>query len=315
MRAYLRVGLATLSRPRVAQSEKPVTSANPTSTPRLRRLGDQQSFTQYMADIWRRREFVWNIAAGNLRAQHMDTALGQLWHVINPMLLLGVYYLIFGVLIERGPSMGLDNYIGFLAVGIFVYNYCQRSISSGASSIVGNMGLIRSLQFPRAVLPVSAVVQALIAFAPSAIVMLFLLLITGEQPGLGWLMVLPITAVATLFGIGGALITSRLTEQARDIQNVLPYLFRLTFYLSGILYSVDQILASERFVDVADTLRTLFLLNPFYDIVEISRHYLMSSYDVPNVLEMWGALLGITVVTLVVGLVFFRRGEGSYGRG
>ena len=273
----------------------------------LQKLGERQTLHTYVREVWQRREFIWNIAAGNLRSQHMDTALGNLWHVVNPLLLLAVYYLVFGILIDRA-SEDIPNFIGFLAVGIFIFHYCQRSMSSGASSIVGNVGLIRSLQFPRAVLPISAVVQQLLAFGSSVAVMLVLLVITGEPPRLSWLMLIPIVALATLFGIGGALITSRLTDQVRDIQNVLPYIFRLLFYMSGILYSVDRLIDDP-------AIKGVFLLNPFYDIVGIARHYLMTSYDEPDVALMWLAMSAITMITLIVGVVFFRRGEGGYGRG
>lgn len=284
-----------------------MTTPAPTEPPPLRRLGERQSLLEYIRAVWLRREFIWSIAAGNIRSQHLDTTLGNLWHVVNPLLLLGVYYLVFGVLIDRS-SEDIPNFIGFLAVGIFVFNYCQRSISGGANSIVSNVGLIRSLQFPRAVLPISAVLQQLLTFGSSALVMAVLLVATGERPTWGWLMLVPILLLATLFSIGGAFITSRLTDQVRDIQNVLPYIFRLLFYMSGILYSVDRLLDDQR-------LKNLFLLNPFYDIVGIARHYLMTSYDEPDVALMWLSMTAITVVTIAIGIVFFRAGEGTYGRG
>lgn len=273
----------------------------------LRRLGEQESLGNYLRGVWRRREFVWTIAAGNLRAQHLDTTLGNLWHIVNPLLLLGVYYLVFGVIIDRA-SEDVPNFIGFLAVGIFLFSYCQRSISGGASSIVGNVGLIRSLQFPRAILPAAAVLQQLLAFGSGASVMLIMLLVTGERPDFGWFVLVPLVAVATMFSVGGALVTARLTDQVRDIQNVLPYVFRLLFYMSGILYSVDRLITDPR-------LKMVFLLNPFYDIVGIGRHFLMSTYDEPDVGLMVIALIAITGVTLAGGIVFFRKGEGTYGRG
>jgi teichoic acid transport system permease protein len=283
----------------------------PTSTPPpgLTQLGGRQPLRVYARSIWQRREFAWNIALGNLRAQHMDTLLGGVWHVVNPLMLVGVYYLVFGVIIERareGVPEGL--FIPFLAVGIFIYTYVQRSISSGASSIVSNMGLIRSLQFPRALLPLAAVMQQLIAFATTLAVMVVILVAFGEYPTWSWLMLPVVVLVATLFGLGGALITSRLTDQVRDLENVLPYLFRLTFYMSGVLYSVDRWIEDER-------LLFLFVLNPFYDIVGIARHYMMPSWSEPMLPWMWLALLSYTVLALVVGFLFFRAGETRYGRG
>lgn len=281
----------------------------PSVPPELYQIGSSQPLSAYTRSIWHRRQFAWNVAVGNLRAQHLDTVLGGLWHVVNPLMLIGVYYLVFGVIISvarEGVPEG--KFIPFLAVGIFTYTYVQRSISSGASSIVSNVGLIRSLQFPRALLPLSAVLQQLIAFASSLVVMIAVLLLTDESPTLGWLMLPVIVAVATLFGLGGALITSRLTDQVRDLENVLPYLFRLTFYMSGILYSVDRWIDDER-------LRIIFVLNPFYDIVGIARHHMMRSWEEPLIVWMWVALLIYTTVALVLGFLFFRAGETRYGRG
>lgn len=289
----------------------------PSSTPMppgLSRLGDRQPLRAYLSDIWRRREFAWSLATSELRSQHVDTVLGNLWHVMNPLLLIGVYFLIFGLLIDR--DLGSDaDYLSFLAVGIFIYHYCQRSISSGTGSIVSNVGLIRSLQFPRALLPLSAVFQQLLTFGSAVVVMLLILVVRGTPPQLSWLLLLPVVLLATLFSVGGALITSRLTDQVRDIQNVLPYVFRLLFYMSGILYSVDRFIDAERFGDAAEIIRVAFLLNPFYDIVGIARHYLVSGHAEPQIAFMWLAMIAITAVTLAGGIMFFRAGEQDYGRG
>ena len=283
-------------------------TADPSSPPPgLVRLGGKPALRRYLASLWQRREFAWSIAVGNLRSQHLDTALGNLWHVVNPLLLIGVYWLVFGVLLE-GLDRGVDNFVGFLAVGIFVFNYCQRSISSGASSIVSNIGLIRSLQFPRAVLPISAVIQQLLAFGSGIVVMLVMLVATGEPPQLSWFMLAPLVLVATLFSVGGALIAARLTDQIRDVQNVLPYIFRLLFYLSGVLYSVDAFVDDER-------LLRLFLFNPFYDLVSIARHHLMASHEEPLITWMWLVVSTMTVLFVLVGTTFFRAGEKAYGRG
>ena len=289
-------------------------ATSPTPPPGLIRLGGKQPLGAYIASVWRRREFAWNLAVGALRSQHIDTALGNIWHVINPLLLIAVYYLIFGVLIERDLGSGAD-YLSFLAVGIFIYHYCQRSISTGTTSITSNIGLIRSLQFPRALLPLSAVLQQLLAFGSSAAVMLLILMLRGSPPRLGWLMIFPVIMLATLFSIGGALITSRLTDKVRDIQNVLPYVFRLIFYMSGILYSVDRFIDEDQLGEQAELVRTLFLFNPFYDIIGIARHYLMTGHSEPQIVWMWVFMVAITTITLIAGALYFRAGEGEYGRG
>jgi teichoic acid transport system permease protein len=287
---------------------------DPSPPPGLTRLGGRQPLRQYIDDVWRRREFAWSLAVGNLRSQHIDTVLGNVWHVINPLLLIGVYFLVFGVLIARDLGPGAD-YLSFLAVGIFIFHYCQRAITAGTTSIVSNIGLLRSLQFPRTLLPLSAVIQQTLGFGSSVAVMLLLLIARGSYPQLGWLMLVPVVGLATLFSLGGALIMARMTDRVRDVQNLLPYVFRLTFYLSGILYSVDRFADPETLGDRAELVRTLFLLNPFYDIVGIARHYLLANHVEPQIEMMWTAMFVITVVTLVGGILYFRAGESEYGRG
>jgi hypothetical protein len=88
---------------------------------------------------------------GELRSQHMDTTLGNVWHLLNPILLIAVYYLVFDVVLD--VSVGWTTSSRSSRSGVLSYQWAQRSITAGARSITGNEGLIRSLQFPRALLP------------------------------------------------------------------------------------------------------------------------------------------------------------------
>ena len=294
-----------------------------TSTDGLIELGGLPSVREYVASMWARREFATNMAAGELRSQNFDTVLGNVWHVLNPLLLVAVYFLMFGLILNA--SRGTPNFIGFLAVGIFTYTFLQRSAMSGASSIVGNLGLIRSLQFPRAMLPVAAVVKEALAFGSTAFVMVVVVIITEMQAcaaadapavcetftvpiSASWLM-FPVLFLAMLtFGLGAAFFTARLTDHVRDTANVLPYLFRIGFYISGVLYPVD------RFVQ-AEWQRDVFNANPFYAFTTLVRHYLMPTYTTDDVGVLWAWIVGWSVSLFVFGLLFFRARENRYGRG
>ena len=280
--------------------------------PGLIRLGGTPPLVTYLRDIWARREFAFNNAIGELRAQHIDTFLGNVWHLLNPMIMIAVYYLIFGVILT-GVRRGVINFIGYLAVGIFAYQWSTKSISGGAKSIVSNQGLIRSLQFPRALLPASTVLQETIAFLPGVVVMVGVVLLTGEGVSINWLLVLPIFPLQLTFNVGVALIAARAADRFRDLLNLLPYLFRLTFYFSGILYAVDG-----RFHDAFDTnpwIIDLFIANPFYCFISLWRTALMTTQPIQFVDRMWISALLWTALTLVFGLLFFRAGEKDYGRG
>lgn len=276
----------------------------------LIRLGVTPSVGQYLRQVWLRREFAVANATGELRAEHMDTTLGNVWHLLNPMLLIAVYYVVFVVILDA--TRGVENFIGFLSVGIFAYQWATKAITGGARSITGNEGLIRSLQFPRALLPLSAVIKETIAFIPGVAVMVAVVITTGEGVSPSYLLVPIVFALQFLFCLGAALLAARAADVFRDTLNVLPFLFRLVFYGSGILYAVDQ-----RFHGVFEQtwVQVVFVLNPFYCIVSLWRDALMSTQPTSNLGWMWLSMSVWALVLFLVGTLVVRAGEQGYGRG
>lgn len=275
--------------------------------PELVRLGENPPLGTYLRSLWQRREFALSIARGELRSQHVDTALGGVWHLVNPVLLTAVYGLVFGLLLGRLDGRP-DNFLVFLSIGVFAYSYSQRAITSGASAIVNNLGLIRSLQFPRGVLPMASVTRETIAFGWSAAVLVGLMLVTGERPSLMWLVTLPVFALLVVFNVGLAMFIARLTDRTRDIQNVLPFVFRLGFYASGVLFPINRFVDDERLLN-------LFLLNPFFSFLGLIRWALIGDPGIENLLGLWISVLVWTPLALTAGVIYFRGGEKSYGRG
>ncbi len=266
-------------------------------------LGVTPPVRAYLAEIWRRREFATAIAVGEMRSGNMDTVLGNAWHLLNPLLMVGVYYLIFGVIIDT--TRGIDNFIAFLAVGVFSYHYTQKSITSGTNAIVANVGLIRAVSFPRGILPLATVLAQTLTFLPAVAVMLAVALVTGERPTASWALLVPVLLLQALFNLGGTFVAARATDHLRDVKNLLPFLFRILFYLSGVLYSVDAM--------VSDPLhRALFNLNPTYAFITLSRAALLDGSPDPAVLV---SALVWTIVLLCGGFLYFRGGEQTYGRG
>lgn len=267
------------------------------------RLGEKPPLPVYLRALWQRRDFAVTAPLGELRAQNMDTVLGNLWHLLNPVLLVAVYFTIFGLLLDT--SRGVDNFIAFLAVGVFVYQYSQRTTIAAAKSIPSNEGLIRSIHFPRALLPVSTVIGQTLAFMPAVVIMLIVAVATGEQPHVRWLMLAPILVVQVAFNLGAAFVVARLADSFRDVQNILPFLFRLLFYLSGVLYLVEAWVADP-------VLRRLFNANPLYAFVTLARSAILGGPTDP---ELWLSALVWTGAILPVGFAFFRAAEQRYGRG
>jgi teichoic acid transport system permease protein len=272
----------------------------------LRGLDDvarKPSTLEYLREIWARRELAVEIPRNDVLAQHMDTFLGNVWHVLNPLMLMTVYWVIFGVILQT--SRGVDHYIGFLGVGVFVFGYTQRSILHGAASISGNEGLLRSVYFPRAILPVSTVAAETLLFATDVVVMLAVVMLSGA--GIHWTIVFfpLVIAVQLLFNLGAAFVVAPINDQYRDFRQVLPYFFRILMYLSGTMYSV-----AHRYPG-SNRIQHVFEANPMYSFISLARGAVMG---LPTTKGMYISVAAWTTVLLVGGFVLFRSREHTYGR-
>lgn len=276
-----------------------------TDDPRLGALiepGSHGSWRSYLGRLWDRRAYIWHVPWNELRSQQMNTVLGNLWHLFNPLLSIAVYALVFGVLLD--VSRGVEtNFVAFLAVGVFVYGFTQKAALAGAQSIERNQGLVRSINFPRALLPITTVITELLAFVPGVLVILITAMAAEEPPRWTWLLLPLIVVVHAIFNVGIALLAARASSSFGDVKNVLPFVFRLLFYGSGVLYSVETFITDDR-------QRMFFVPNPLYDLIQLYRWAVLDLEIVWTELASLGAW---TVCVTVGGLIWFRQGEATYG--
>ncbi|MFZ8998794.1 MAG: ABC transporter permease [Ilumatobacteraceae bacterium] len=243
----------------------------------------------------------WAAAATEIQARQMTSVLGNLWHLLNPLLQIGVYYLIFGVVlgVDRG-----DDYFAFLSIGLFMFLFTQRATIAGANSIANNKGLLNAFSFPRALLPVTSTLTEMFANIGPFLVMFLIAVLSGVTPDVRWLFFAPLVVVQMVFNIGASLVAARAGSTVRDFSNLLPFVFRILLYGSGVLFDV------ERYVDDA-SYGWIFDLNPVYCVVTLARWSILGG-DFQAGLAV--VLAGWTVAIGVAGLAWFRAGEGNYGR-
>lgn len=269
----------------------------------LTRGGVRPRFWRYLKDIWRHRRFLLTLSSAQSYARHQDNYLGQLWSVLNPLLLAGAYYLIFGLLL--GTDEGTENYVGFLVIGLLLFIYSAGTMSSASKAISGNLNLVRSLRFPRALLPLSVTLTEFIAFLPSVAVILALTLVTGEPITVYWLLFPVALLLILMINSGIALIVARLVHSSRDIRNLVPLVVRLLRYVSGVFFSI-QAYAGEGLVG------TLMLYQPFALVLDIARQALLVETEFRPV--SWLVALGWAILLPMFGMIFFWRAEATYGR-
>jgi teichoic acid transport system permease protein len=264
-------------------------------------LGVHQPVRAYLESVWARRDFAIALAQNDLRSRHMNSLLGQAWYLMNPALNIAIYFLIFGVVLEA--RRGVESYISFLVIGVMFFRFSQNAVINCASCITKNAGLIRSIQFPRALIPISEIIEAVLQFVPTLVLIALVTVIDADAPMWNWLGIPVVLAATVAISLGLGLIAARVGAFLTDLQQILPHFFRIMLYVSGVLFSVDDRISNE-------TIRKLFFLNPFYDIIEGARWAFMGR---PIGERVVFGLTAWSLGSLAVGLVMFKRGEHRFG--
>jgi teichoic acid transport system permease protein len=265
---------------------------------------------RYVVDLWRRRSFIRSFATAKVEAENSRSRLGQFWQVLDPVFTMAIYWFLFGFLL--GGRGSVVNYTGFLAAGVFSFALVRQSITAGSKSISGNLGLVRAIHFPRAVLPLAVVAKQLRVFFVAIPLMLIILLITGEPITWNWLLAIPALLLMTMFSLGMAMIMARVVATVQDVSDVLPYFLRIWGYMSGVMIPIADRLQR---LNVPDWAVFIIEINPGTVYLNVIRDALMGTYDAPGGVANWWMALAWAVVMLPVGFIYFWRAENQYGRG
>jgi teichoic acid transport system permease protein len=275
----------------------------------LSSAGALPSLWQYTKQIWGYRHFITSYANARVASNLGVTHLGSIWQVLTPLFNAAVYYVIFGVILNT--KSGVGNFIAYLCCGVFIYSFTSVVVSNAVQAITSNLGLIRALHFPRASLPISVVLVEVRNLFFSMLVLMTIVLLTGEPVRFHWLLMIPALLVQTLFNTGLAMFVARLGSKVLDVKNLIPFVLRIWMYLSAVLYPV------QRFTDHLHGWKLHVIeANPLLVYIELIRHALIANVKLAGPpLLLWVEALIWAVVVLVIGYTYFWRGEKGYGRG
>ena len=252
---------------------------------------------RYWKSLWSRRTFVAEYSRSELREQHFDSVFGQMWLVLNPLLLSGVYF--FLIIIISGSSD--KTRYAHLTATLFLFYLVANSLTGGVKSVTAGQRLILNTAFPRIMLPLSAVVIAIFKFLPTMAVFLVMRTILGLPFDVEMLWAVPVLLIAILLALGLAIAISCVNVYFRDIASFLPYLTRTLLYLSPILYEA---------VDLKPKLKTIELFNPLFPLLDSWSRALVHG-QVPlmsNLLISLAWAVGI----FIIGTYFFLSREREF---
>ena len=192
----------------------------------------------YARELWRRREFAFELSRTTLRAQHFETAFGKLWLVLNPMLLAFVYFVLVDILRHGHRPHG---YFAHLVAGIFLYYFFSGAVRESVKSVVGGGRLVLNTAFPRTLLPLSTVITAFWRCIPTFIIYIPIHLISGLPVNLATLWIIPIVLIIAFIAAGLAMFVAALQVYFRDVKSFMPYVLRLWLYASPVLWYPNEV--------------------------------------------------------------------------
>lgn len=288
--------------PRAPQATAVITSVNLRG---LRRVGARPPFLEYLVSLWTYRHFVYYDAQARIQTGNEQDKLGRLWLVLGPLLNGLMFYLIMGVILKSGA--GIENFVAFLIIGVFLFQMSTRAIIKSSKVIRSNKNVIHAFQFPRASLVLAANAREFLANIPVLITMLILVILLppSEDISWRWLMIIPIVLLQFVFNLGVGLILARVVSSFNDASQLISYATRLWMYGSCMFFSID------RFND-APIVKAVMELNPLYNVLHLARQNLL--YGQIGDLRAWLILAFWAVAALMIGTVYFWKGEETYGR-
>lgn len=250
-------------------------------------------------EIWKFRELLLFLTWRDIKVRYKQTALGTAWAILQPMLTMMIFSLVFGRLAQL-PSSGVPYPI-FTLAALLPWQLFAYALTSSSNSLIMNQNLISKVYFPRLVVPVSSVLAGLLDFGIA-----FLLL-------LGMMVYYKIAFSATIFalplfmllGLTSAMAVglwlSALNVQYRDIRYVVPFLAQIWMYATPVAYSSELI---------PEKLQWLYSLNPMTGVVEGFRWALLGKSNLQTF--SLGISAVVVVILFVSGLYYFKRMEAGF---
>jgi ABC-type polysaccharide/polyol phosphate export permease len=287
------------------------------------RLGPVGLVAQAIREIWSRRRLIQYLVRADIKKKGADTLLGNLWWVLDPLLQMAVYVVLFSVIFQRAqPDFPL-----FLFAAILPWKWFNSCLNDAITSVVSQERLIKQIQFPKIVLPVASVSAGVLNFAFGLIPLLALLLLMPGHLTLAIVWVPVIALVQYVFTLALALVAAAVNVFYRDVGNVSRHVLLLWFYLSPALWSFDrfegqggqltrigvQILRLNPFAVLLDAYRTAVYGRVIQQTVDGKLIDTFTPATTPDLLAL-GILALVSVAFLALATLVFKRLEPAFAK-
>lgn len=251
-------------------------------------------------ELWRYRELFYFFTWRDIKIKYKQTVLGFLWAILQPLLMMIIFTLFFGRVLNV-PSQNLPYPI-FVFSGLLLWNMFSTGLSNSANSMVANSAIIKKIYFPRLIIPTSSILVTLFDFL-MAFVLFIPLLIYYRQP-LSWsaLWYWPLSLLISVMAtLGPGCLLAALNVKYRDFRYVIPFLIQILFFLTPVIYPVSML--KHPF------LQYMLVLSPMYAAVELFRLPLTGASINVQFLTI---SLSASAILLLAGILYFKKTEDFF---
>lgn len=247
-----------------------------------------------MTQLFRYRDLIGALVARELKVRYRRSAIGFLWTMLQPLLMMLVLHTIFSSIFRF--KMELGNYPVYALAGILFWNFFSQSILSSMNSLRGNAQLLQKLPLPKAVFPIATVISGVINLLFALVPLLGILIVT-KHPLTPALLFLPVSILlAALFTLGAGLLLAPLAVFFSDVVELVGVLLSLIMYLTPIFYPKEI---------VPEHMRWIVRFNPARSILEVFRDPIYQG-EIPPLSHL-SVCIGIAALALILGALAFRR--------
>jgi ABC-type polysaccharide/polyol phosphate export permease len=250
-------------------------------------------FEQYR-EIWKRRELLFYLVTYQIKADFKNKALGFLWSFLDPLLLLGTYIVLVVVIFDRGEP----QFPVLLFCALLAWRWFTSSLGRSVTAVSSKVKVVQTTRFPLAVLPLVIIATGLFDYLTGLIILLPMLFVFDATWTVNVLW-LPILLLIQLVGtVGASLICAVIGTYLSDWGNIVQFGLRLWFFLSPILYSVED--------RIPEKYETIFWLNPFSALLESYKNILVRGEPPSDYMFIPAAM---AVIVFLFGSWYFAREE------
>jgi ABC-2 type transport system permease protein len=267
-----------------------------------------------ITEIVQHRELLWLLTRRDLQVRYRGSALGFLWTLIKPLIMLLTYYLVLGQIL--GAARGIESFGIYIFTGLTIYMLFSESVGAAAGSIVNNAGLVKKIYVPREIFPLASVGGAIFLVGMQMIVLIGAIAVTGSWPEpRGLLYFLPALILMLVYSIALGLLLSVLNVYLRDVQYITEILLTLMMWGSPIVYSWQMVVDVIARFGLPSWVLEIYTNNPLTLAVLGFHRALWSGgtdADYPPDLALRMAIAAIVgLVLLVLAQLVFQRRQGN----